>query len=142
MAHEFGVRWDGCCYLCKNPLDIRMKVSIDAVDDLIPDMVTFFEHHPKYFGVNDCMWKVRSGRAYRCCKACWEKPWPVPNPRNREVTGRFRRGGIRSGSLTQHEIYTWFKSLHYYIKMDPEGKYKRIPISEMSQGSGIILQVS
>ncbi len=141
MTPKFGVRWSGCCYLCKNPLDIRVSVSIDALDELIPDMTTFFEHHPVSLIDNQSMWKVRSGKAYKCCLSCWEKPWPVPNLRNREVTGWSRRGGIRSDSLTQNSIYTWFKSLHLYMKMDPGGKFERIPVSELSQGSGLILQV-
>lgn len=141
MAHEFGVRWDGVCYICKNPLNIRMKVSIDTLDDLIPDMVTFQEYHPLNLTKNRRMWKIRGGRAYRCCMSCYDKPWPIPNLRDREVTGRSPRGGIRSGSLTIRDIYIWFKSLHLYMKMEPSGRYRRNSISEITQRPGLILSV-
>lgn len=142
MAHGFGVKWDGYCCLCQSPLDVRMKVSIDILDDVVHDIVTFFEHHSIPLAKNRLVWKVRGGKAYRCCDACYKKPWPVPNLREREVTGRSRRGGIKSGSMSRELIHTWFKSLYTYINMDPEGKYKRIPFSELSQGSGITFQIS
>jgi len=141
MQPAFRIRWKGVCSLCKNPVDIRMEMGIDDVKRIIPDMVTFFEHHPVNFDNNRLMWKVGGGKAYRCCEACWKRPWPVPNLRDREVTGRSRRGGIKSESLSHDTIHTWFKSLHTYIIMDPDGKYKRIPISEITHRSGLILRL-
>mgnify|MGYP000288579392 CR=1 FL=1 len=141
MVPKFDVKWGKRCYLCNNPTNILMSTDVDGFKAIVPDMVTFFEYHPVRFDKNDSMWKVKGGRAYKCCKACWEKPWPTPNLRDREVSGRSRRGGIRSTSLSESNIYTWFMSLHYYMKMDPEGKYERIPPSEMFHSSGLIMEI-
>jgi len=141
MQPTFCVTWEGSCTLCRNPVDIRMKMVVEDVLRIIPDMVTFFEHHPVNFDNNRLVWKVRGGKAYRCCEACWKRPWPVPNLREREVTGRSGRGGIKSGSMSRELVHTWFKSLHTYIIMDPDGKYKRIPISQITHRSGLIIRL-
>lgn len=138
MAVKFGVRWDHICFICKNPLDVRIDVTPAVFDDVCYDISIFCSHHPTDLSRNHNFMKVREGKAYRCCKWCFDRPWPIPNLRSREVGVRPRR--IDSGSLSDYDIYIWFKSLYTYLVMDKEGKFKK-PGDQMGKQSGILLRL-
>ncbi len=141
-ATNFQVKWESTCFICKKPVDVRLVMSYDTMLNSLHDMVVFSHHHPVDMVQNEMLWKVRSGKAYKCCRWCFERPWPTPNLRQREVRGRMVLPP-RSEALTSTDIYFWFKSLYHYITMDPDGKYKA-PRSEDMQTwkTGIILSIS
>ena len=121
-ATKFRVTWDDKCFLCNNPIDVSIEIPFDTYDDMYTDISIFCSHHYIDLTPNRRYLKVRGMKAYRCCKCCFERPWPIPNLRDREVRGVRPRRIV--GSLSEYDTYIWFKSLYTYITMDPEGKYK------------------
>ena len=136
---KFDVTWNGRCFLCNNPLDIKIVVNPDKLYRISKDFTMFHSYHPKDLVGNFRMFKVRGGKAYKCCLDCFDRPWPVPNLRDREVGVRSRR--VVSNSVSEFELYMWFKALHTYIMMDPVGKFKELGPSKLSS-SGLIISVT
>lgn len=56
------------------------------------------------------MFKVRDGKAYRYCHACYTTP--IPNLRQREIGKKITR---QYKSLTHKEIFGWFDDFYTYI---------------------------
>lgn len=142
MSPPFRVQWEGECFLCKNPVEVRVVIdSYDTLSKVALDMTMFAHYHPIYIYDNEVFWKTRGGKAYKCCRWCGDRPWPIPNLRRREETGV--RRSIRSGSKTMHDIYYYFKSLNIYMNMDPDGKFEPVPIEILRDGppTGIILSM-
>lgn len=140
MSPPFQVQWEGVCFLCRNPVDVRVDLRYEDALDIIKDMTCFIHHHPIDLTQNEMFWKVRGGRAYRCCRWCGEKPWPIPNLMKREVGAVRPRRHNRSESMSGYHIYMWFKSLHAYMNMDPGGKFKTPPAGG-GHRSGLILRL-
>lgn len=139
MHPQFGIRWNGRCFLCHNPVDVRVEVSYDDMVEVVSDMTTFNHHHPISLTRNETFWKFRGVRAYRCCRWCGERPWPIPNLMKREVGARHP---IRSESMSSDDIYVWFKSFNLYMNMDPEGKFKPPTVDELrAERTGLILRL-
>lgn len=142
MSPQFGVKWAAKCFLCHNPVDVRVEVSCDDMMEVVSDMTTFNHHHPIDLTHNEMFWKIRGQKAYRCCRCCGERPWPIPNLMKREVGAVKPRHPIRSESMSGNDIYTWFKSFNLYMKMEPEGKFKAPTVDELrAERTGLILRL-
>ena len=109
MPRKFRVGYNRHCWACRNPLDIHINVPWEY-RNIIKYMYSFNIHKPMDFTNNISMFKVRDGKAYRYCHACYTTP--LPDLRQREIGKKITR---QYKSLTHKEIFGWFDDFYTYI---------------------------
>jgi hypothetical protein len=118
----FKVEWKRCCYLCNNPLDVKIIIPKPS-RTFIKRYYNFLVLRPNDMHYNASMLKVFNMKARRVCYWCFmNKPHKkFMNPRH--LMNRTKPETIRSESYTQQQIFLWFESLYNYLNRPDADEY-------------------
>ena len=132
MYTGFGVEWKNVCYLCQNPVNIKVCPYVPS-EKFVECFRVFKELRPIMFIHNLSIYKFFGMKIRRVCMSCYEgqpERVPVRYLMLREITGKQMR--VSSGSKTAVELRDWFRAFNDFMNRSDLDDILYDPITPMS----------
>lgn len=115
MYTGFSVEWKNVCYLCQNPVNIKVCPYVPS-EKFVECFRVFKELRPIMFIHNLSIYKFFGMKIHRVCMSCYEgqpERVPIRYLMLREITGKQMR--VSSGSKSAGELRDWFKAFNDFM---------------------------